>query len=202
MVEIAHASENANPEDLYRKATTPQEKRRIQGAVVERYKSDVAAVARSLLPNCPDHWEDAKQAGLIGLLVALEQYRDGKIHTFWPIARLRAIDEVRSYIGVGVAWHKAPNRGKSPQRAKRREAGPPIEVERASDAVENQRDPHTPEDLYAEAEEKALLESFAGTLSRGDRAVLFADDQRVGGRHRKELVTRARTALRAKDGAQ
>ena len=206
------------PEQGYKENVSPTERKRIRAAVVEAYRPQVAALVRKLVPT--HHGEEGLQVGLIGVLVALEKYdapRCTKVGgdrgaAFWNFARTYVRDEIRTWLGVGVYWRKAPNRGKSAaRRAAAKEARRHMTQESMDEVVvstpnESTKTRHdliadaspTVEAQVAEAEAFGRLSAFAATLTPKEKQILFSDRSNES-RHHLSLTERAKAFVRGKD---
>jgi hypothetical protein len=152
---------------------------------VERFSSHVAALVRSTVYN-PTHHAEACQAGVVGLLIALERYRPELVGVdrgaaFWNFARPYVRNEIRAWQDVGVYWRKSGNRGLSPHRVAQREGAkvgryhdpfpaPPQSDDSSTVQSEDQVPDPGPsvEDVVAEAEALYLLRQFTQTLRLED----------------------------------
>lgn len=151
------------PEDLYGKTADESEKARLRIAVVEAYGGHVAKIVSGLVTDRKHH-QDAQQAGIEGLLIALERYEPPSVNTggaFWAFANFRVRYAIQSYLDVGVYWRKDGKGNQSlPNRARARE-----EIRRTrqfaflpdrTQGLLEDANPN-PEEAVAAAEELALL---------------------------------------------
>jgi DNA-directed RNA polymerase specialized sigma24 family protein len=201
------------PEDAYRTATDTAARRRIQAEVVDAHRDAVARIVRTLVAS-PLYREDAEQAGLIGVLVALEKYQPGLMgedrggafrHFMFTYVR----HEIQQWLNTGVYWRKSPNRGTSDSRKAAREAAKGRQRYYDSlDAGDFEQTLHdtvaspdaSVEEIVAEAEAKSRLRDFAETLSNKDAKKLLSDNsQCVRSQHYLSLVGRAAAFVKGDD---
>jgi DNA-directed RNA polymerase specialized sigma subunit len=87
------------PESIYRTATTKPERRRVQAAVVDEYRSLVDGFVRRTVPA--QHLEEATECGCIALLIALEKYDPATAGEFRFFAFGYVRDEVQKWLAAG-----------------------------------------------------------------------------------------------------
>ena len=86
------------PESIYRTATTRPERRRVQAAVVDAYRSLVDGFVRRTVPA--EHLEEATECGCIALLIALEKYDPTTTGEFRFFAFGYVRDEVQKWLAT------------------------------------------------------------------------------------------------------
>lgn len=186
----------------YRATTDPLERRRIQAEVVEAYRPRVANLVRCLFRRNPEHWREAEQVGLIGLLTALEKYDPDLLtgedqgNRFWYLAYYYVKNEIRAWRDVGVNWAKDHRHGACNENITRQTR---VSYDDSLYETEPSKEP-TVEEQVVESEVKARLRAFAATLSAIDREILFSENsQRVRSRRYLSLVERATAFVRGPD---
>jgi DNA-directed RNA polymerase specialized sigma subunit len=92
--------EATKPEAIYRAATDAVTRRHLAKAVVEAYRARLADAVRKSVPA--QHVKDATQAGLIGVLRALEAYEPATAGEFWPFALRYVRDELQGWADHAV----------------------------------------------------------------------------------------------------
>jgi hypothetical protein len=193
-------------------------KRRIQAETISTYRAKVEALAKRMVPG-PPHVEEATQAGLIGLLIALEKYDPARVapattaHSspFWFFARAYVRNEIQQWISIGVFWRKDGNRGKN-EAAKRQRAAIAATKVFSADAPKavgdveswidafHDADQLSTEELCADAESARRLQVFAATLSKADAEKLLTEHGRSKESvHYLSLVERASAFVRGTD---
>ena len=190
----------SKPEELYKKTTDPAKRRALAAAVVKAYAPRIASMARQML-NSKQHWEEAEQEGVTGLLRALVDYDpeiagEDRGNAFWGFAHYQVRDAIRDWIDVGIYWRKR-EREKDPSPAAQANA---IHVLMEEPHPANVAGGPTPEDLLIDAERQWQATQLP--LTETERAVLSSDDGRITrSRRHKILVARARELLGVKGGA-
>lgn len=195
---MSTTSQTPKPEQVYSGTTDPAARRRLQAAVVAAYLPHVIAAVRKTVP--PQHVEDGVQAGLLGVLLALQKLEPAKTNEafdFWPFALPYVRDAVQSWADHAIAWR--------PRARKERDA---TEARALHSQPRSFDEPHTglhnflpspdlsPEELYAEAEASALFGKFLATLSDDDRRLLTCERrERSDGGVEKGNNVRARRYL-------
>ena len=91
------------PEDQYARKRSSASRQ----AVVEKYSPHVANFCRQY---CPGHQQEGFQAGIVGLLVALEKFDPSRGY-FWPFAKLVVRSEIQKWMEFGVNWQRRERRG-------------------------------------------------------------------------------------------
>lgn len=112
---------SSQSEKLYLKTSDPAERRRFRAEVVLAHQDRLDRLVRRMVP-APQHRAEAKQAGAIGILLALEKYDPDRGVAFWTFAYWFVREEIRTWMGKGFYWAQMPNRGKSEARQKSRDA--------------------------------------------------------------------------------
>lgn len=216
----------SKPEQRYKKATDPKERRRLATAVVLAYRPHVARLVRKTVPA--KHWREAEQVGEIGLLVALEKFDPERGAPFWALAKQWVRHEIQKWLYVGVYWrpryfydfpsHRNQRSPKviSAELAEAKRHQRPLLVAQFGNIDDDligpiENPPLTVEDLVSDAEAKSRLRAFIATLSEEDARLLLCEKrERVEGgvesannaraRHYQLLVERARAFVRGDDG--
>lgn len=190
MTTLAPLAPSASPENLYSKSTDATERSRIKAEVVSSYLPRVTGMSRAIL-STPQHWGDLEQAGVVGLLAALEAYEPGQ-GAFWTFAWRHVRDEMRSWIETGVYSRRQGNRGASEQRRANRARIATISIHVTYEDDHADQSP-TPEELVEAKELLDRLEGFVSRLDVSEQATFLVDDARqYRGRHHKSLMERAR----------
>ena len=184
------------PEDIYHSVRDPAERRRIQAKVLLCYSGRIRDVVCRFeyRAGADRHWEDAQQAGCVGLLVALEKYNPDRqayepniVPFFWNYARASVLDEVQKWFDRGVYWRPRRRRSNSGNVHLNRLHEPLVE--------EPVHETPTVEEIVAEAEQLALVKRFVAGLPEGDRHLLLGRvPPRRAGRYR-ELLQQARAYM-------
>jgi hypothetical protein len=170
------------------------------------------------LSSKPSTWTEAEQVGCVGVLVGLEKVAaatalDLSTKNLWGWVFGHVRDEIRTWTGIGVYWRKDASRGKSgyadaatgaARRAELRAATKASRKHASMDAPDPEgRTLHdatkdeglSVEKLFADAEAKARLEQFLGTLTASERKALFSNHP-AHARHHLSLVERAKAFVR------
>ena len=164
-------SDSPKPEELYQHTSDPKERQRIKTKVVVAYRPMVAGQARRMAP--PRHWEEAEQAGMVGLLVALDRYDDPTpdrgAKSFWGFAVLYVRDEIQQWMDRGVRWEKT-KLSKARQQARAARGDAPAQVQPFDETSHAPPELLSTEELAAQAESLRRHAEFAKAIpvdSRG-----------------------------------
>lgn len=206
------------PELVYASTFDRAERRRLQAETITKFRANIVAVVRRLVPA--EHVEEGTQAGLIGLLQALEKFDPGQTTgplrsaegRFWHYAFPVIRNEIQQWADRGVWWRKAANRGKSEQRQAARQAAKAqrrfesLDVPASADdeTGETRLDmipgPDDVEAIVAEREGLEVLSTFTDGLVPSDRETILSENsQRVRSRHYLTLVERAKAHVQGSE---
>lgn len=192
------------PEFLYCLTTDPATRRRLEAAVIAENRGKVEAMVRKLVPVV-ERREEAVNAGLLGLLIALWKFEPARLGgaeedqgaAFWFFASNTVRDEIQKFLD-----HEVFSRPRSRNRRDKTfgESAGTRSHESLEVVGEPRDDKPSVEEVVAEAEAKVKLSVFASTLDSEDREILFSENsQRVRSRRYLSLVERATAFVRGND---
>ncbi len=193
MIELAHASTNASPENLYGIATHPQERRRLQGEVVQRYALRINALVRRQAKGRDK--DEAQQVGMLALLEALCHFDPTRGASFWTFAFPRVRSAIANWASSELGAKRSRRAADDPRELRAAERRRPESFDETTHGATDA----DPETLAIAAEESLRLAVFESGLSPEDRRALVptAGRPRKGSAGRNnDLRERAKSFLR------
>jgi len=167
------------PEAIYRQATSREERRRLQAAVITEQRPKFEAFVRRQVPSA--HRQEGFQVAAIGILVALEKYDEeisgpdrGK-KSFWGFAFPYVREELRRWMDHGVGWRNS-KLSKSEKAALESRGGSTsvTSLEFLSESgIEFGTSDRAVDETAGDLEVLRRLQAFVSTLSVDEKELLF-----------------------------